>query len=566
MRQYNIIFEILLILPFFDFTLAAPIPAQGRCQTCIDPVHIPRDVIPVLKERGGDDELEKVVQQFEKWTIEDPHASSSSAPSGPEHGSMNHGQQPAQSTPTANPDPFVEPSSPSSTASSTDSSTLTASGSDAEFWNPLLNTGDPGYQGDIVLPADLGLPLQEDMAADGHHVDDVQQPNPGQSPQENGVLDGHHVDNDLQQPNPGQWLQENGVANVHRVGPSSLPFLLYSPTPSYYEHFHQLASANPNAALGGGYWRNLDEHFHFWVDDDMRNVRLLSPQESAGVLNGYHADDLQQPNPGQWLQENGVSNGHHVDDVQQPNPGQWPQENSVANGHRVNHVQQPDPLVEPPSPSSATYSLTSSDYNYYRQLASADPNTGFDGDFWRNPDEPWNFRVYENTRNIRPLSPQVSGVANGHQVDDVQPPNPRPSPQENSVSNGYHVDDLQQPNALVEPSSLYSPTSSDYGHYHQLTSADPNSVPEGDYWGNLDEPGHYRVDDNIRLLSPQEGGVANGHQVHNVQLPNPGLLPQENGLANGHQVNDVQLPGTRLSPQDDVMANGDPVDWSHWFK
>ena len=247
MRQYNIIFGILLILPFIDFTLAAPIPAQGGCQTCIDAVHIPRDVLPVLEERGSDDELGKMVQQFEKWTIEDPHASSSSAPSGPEHGSMNNGQQPAQSTPTANPDSFVEPSSPSSTASSTDSSTLTASGSDAEFWNPLLNTGDPGYQGDIVLPADLGLPLQEDMAADGHHVDDVQQPDPGQWPQENGVLNGHHVD-DLQQPNPGQWPQENGVANGHWVDhwhvqqlpdplvePSSPSSASYSLTSSDYE-------------------------------------------------------------------------------------------------------------------------------------------------------------------------------------------------------------------------------------------------------------------------------------------------------------------------------------------
>ena len=314
MGQYDIVFGILLVLSIIDFALVAPIPAQERCQTCIDVVHIPRNVIPVLEKRG-DDELEKLGAYFEKWGLGDPHAPSIS---------------------TANSDSLVEPSSPASTASSTFTPTSTQHGSDADFWNHLLNPEDPEYRGDAVLPADLTLPSQENMVADGHHVHDVQQPNLGQSPQENGVSNGHHVD-DVQQQDP----------LVEPPSPlwstSSESMLDTPPTSSDDEYYHESTWADPDSVSEGHYWVNFIEPGGNEVDD---NIRLLFPQES-GVASGRQVHNVQLPNPGLLPQENVVANGHQVHNVQLQNPGLLPQENVVANGHQVNNVQLPNPGLSP---------------------------------------------------------------------------------------------------------------------------------------------------------------------------------------------------------------------------
>jgi hypothetical protein len=121
MRRYDIVSGILLILSIIDFALAAPVLVQEKRQACVDVVHIPKDVIPVLGKRG-DEELEKLAAEYFK-PLENPiessdaHASSSATP-GPDHGSTNVVEVPAPNPAslTANPDPLMEPSRPSLTA------------------------------------------------------------------------------------------------------------------------------------------------------------------------------------------------------------------------------------------------------------------------------------------------------------------------------------------------------------------------------------------------------------------------------------------------------------------
>jgi hypothetical protein len=113
---------ILLILSIIDFALAAPVLVQKKRQAGVSVVHLPKDVITVLGKRG-DDDVEKLAEEYlETWGKPDDssnaHASSSSAPQGPDHGSANVVQAPAPNpaSSTANPDPLMEPSNPSSTA------------------------------------------------------------------------------------------------------------------------------------------------------------------------------------------------------------------------------------------------------------------------------------------------------------------------------------------------------------------------------------------------------------------------------------------------------------------
>jgi hypothetical protein len=123
MRRYDIVSGILLILSIIDFALAAPVLVQEKRQGGLDVVHIPKDVIPVLGKRGDDElDLEKLAEFFKTWEnpigSSDAHASSSSAPPGPDHGSTNVVEVPAPNPAslTANPDPLMEPSRPSLTA------------------------------------------------------------------------------------------------------------------------------------------------------------------------------------------------------------------------------------------------------------------------------------------------------------------------------------------------------------------------------------------------------------------------------------------------------------------
>jgi hypothetical protein len=118
MRQYYIV---LLILSIIDFALAAPVLVQEKRQASIDVVHIPKDFVTLLWERGGDEELAewlgKGIKELNEQVDSKPsvaHASSSAEPPGPDHGSTNVLQPPNlnPASSTANPYPVLESPSP----------------------------------------------------------------------------------------------------------------------------------------------------------------------------------------------------------------------------------------------------------------------------------------------------------------------------------------------------------------------------------------------------------------------------------------------------------------------
>ena len=121
MRRYGIVSGILLILFIIDFAIAAPVLVQEKRQAVVNVAYIPKDMVTVLGKRG-DDELEKLAEEyFKTWgrpmDSSDAHASSSSAAPGPDHGSTDVVQAPAPNpaSSTANPEPLIEPSCPLST-------------------------------------------------------------------------------------------------------------------------------------------------------------------------------------------------------------------------------------------------------------------------------------------------------------------------------------------------------------------------------------------------------------------------------------------------------------------
>ena len=118
MRQCDIFSGILLILSVIHFALAAPVLVLEKRQACVGVVHIPKDVISVLGKRGGTvgdllDGLYKAVK--DQAGPSEAHASSSSVPSGPGHGSTSVAQAPPLNpvSSTASSNPLMEPSDPS---------------------------------------------------------------------------------------------------------------------------------------------------------------------------------------------------------------------------------------------------------------------------------------------------------------------------------------------------------------------------------------------------------------------------------------------------------------------
>ena len=114
MRPYDVVSGILLILSIIDFALAAPVLVQEK-RAGIDAVHmIPKDVITVLGKRMDEDLreltelLDGLVRMFGVKTEDSAgtvtHASSSSAPLGPGHGSTNVAHAPEPNKPTYNSD------------------------------------------------------------------------------------------------------------------------------------------------------------------------------------------------------------------------------------------------------------------------------------------------------------------------------------------------------------------------------------------------------------------------------------------------------------------------------
>ena len=124
MRRHYIVSGIFLILSIIDFALAAPVLVQEKRQASVDVVHIPKDLITVLWERGEDEDSMKLVEWFRKGikalNEQDDskssvaHASSSAAPPGQDHGSTNILQPPTPNPAlsTANPYPILDSSRP----------------------------------------------------------------------------------------------------------------------------------------------------------------------------------------------------------------------------------------------------------------------------------------------------------------------------------------------------------------------------------------------------------------------------------------------------------------------
>jgi hypothetical protein len=124
MRRHCIASGIFLILSIIDFALAAPVLAQEKRQASVDAVHIPKDLINVLWERGEDEEYSKLVEFYYKKIQElyeqvdsqssVADASSSAAPPGQDHGSTNILKPPTPNpaSSTANLYPILESSSP----------------------------------------------------------------------------------------------------------------------------------------------------------------------------------------------------------------------------------------------------------------------------------------------------------------------------------------------------------------------------------------------------------------------------------------------------------------------
>ena len=112
-------FGILLILSIINFALAVPVLVHEERQPPVDVVYIQEDARTVLRKRTWEDDLAKVVEKLSKILEEpiesspDTHASLSSAPPEPDHGSTNVGQAPPPNpaSSTTNPDSLMKPPS-----------------------------------------------------------------------------------------------------------------------------------------------------------------------------------------------------------------------------------------------------------------------------------------------------------------------------------------------------------------------------------------------------------------------------------------------------------------------
>ena len=225
MRRYDIVSGILLILSILDFTLAAPIFVQEKRQAGVDVVHLPREVKTMLGKRVVED-LEKLAEDLTKTLgkpidSSDTHASSSSAPPGPDHGSTNVVQGPAPGAPnpassTANPGLLMEPSSPSSTGAIPDSfddhfntgyDRFSNKGS-ASSLEPMFTPGSSEYGSDNELAMPKLTPIRirpspgADPNFDWEHWQNAPSPPKPSSPNEFGLAPEYQMGH-VQQPNAG---------------------------------------------------------------------------------------------------------------------------------------------------------------------------------------------------------------------------------------------------------------------------------------------------------------------------------------------------------------------------
>jgi hypothetical protein len=178
MRRHDMLLVsgIFLILSIIDFTLAAPVLVQEKRQACVDVVHIPRDVITILEERGGE-EVEMLAEEYFKMgenpaESSDAHASSNSAPPRPDHDaneSTNEVHAPASNPalPTANLQLLKDVLGSSSSASLIDSD-------EGGWWYEGDGDHEP-QMGDVQQP-DPGLSTDSDVEWNYYPVSEVHPP------------------------------------------------------------------------------------------------------------------------------------------------------------------------------------------------------------------------------------------------------------------------------------------------------------------------------------------------------------------------------------------------------
>ena len=190
MRRHNITFGIFFILSIIAFALAAPVLVQEKRDECVDMVRLPKNEITVLGKRGGEEDLQELLDELDRYFMlspkqagsSDTHALASSAQAGPSHGSMVDVQAPDK-----NRRPSLDPNSLSFFSSQPEHPKLQSSNEfgqanegqvaqmqrpDPRPYNPMLPT-QPGSAYGVVTAPPRYLGWQ-----DGH----VQQPNSGTWP------------------------------------------------------------------------------------------------------------------------------------------------------------------------------------------------------------------------------------------------------------------------------------------------------------------------------------------------------------------------------------------------
>jgi hypothetical protein len=272
MRRYDVVSGIFFILSIIDFTLAAPVLVQEKRQAGVHVVHMPKDVVPVLGKRAGE-ELEKSLAEFFKtWETpigsSDAHVSSSSAPPEPGHGPTNVMQEPAPNPAslTANPDPLSRPSSPSSIPP--------PPGSEEDrfnAWDTVFSHKKSGYQsseGLTFTPESSGYGSDQEWAT---AYSSKQYPNPDP---ELSTAPGPGADPEFDW---NYWMSLEDPASPKKIGLAPENQAGHVPQPDQ----RPSAGADPN--FDWEYWMNLD--------------RPASPKETGPVAWGIPTSEAHQPPP-----------------------------------------------------------------------------------------------------------------------------------------------------------------------------------------------------------------------------------------------------------------------------
>ena len=401
MRLYDIVSGILLILSVIDFALAAPVLVQEKRQAWVDVVHLPKDVITVLDKRG-DEELEKLAAEyFNSWErpidSSDGHASSSSAPLGPDHGSTDVVQAPGPNPPssTGNSGPLTEPSSPSSIAPT--------SGSfedrfNAAWDNVLSNKGSDASPERILIPGSSEYGLDYELT--GAHA-----PNPNPNPNPD-------FDDDPLPPPPRPALpQQNGFSPEHPeeyVQLSSSPStdadpdfwnpwtavdgpLLSSPRPGLAQEYgfapeqveSPRPSTDPDPDFDWNHWNSMSLDDHDPLPPSPRPALPPNPRPLTGPDPNFdnHWTSLGDPLPPSprpaLAKEDALAPEHQMENVQQPNPGPSSSPPPEPDHGSTNIVQSPalnpasstatpGPLVDPSIPSSTV--LIPGSWDHFNEL------------------------------------------------------------------------------------------------------------------------------------------------------------------------------------------------------